>query len=139
MFDLAAFKAQYRALATAQGIDAADGPTSYQAANVRADRAKAAARAAATDWWADCDLWRDFGPAHSDVEHDTFRRLFWAAWSKQHALDRPLSHREAILRPLRDVHHARGERLAWLAVGKGLTVAVVVRENDLTTGETGVD
>lgn len=81
----------------------------------------------ALPWWADPELWWDDSDDQRPLEREVFRRLFWAAWRMVHGPERgPLSHREAILRPLREIHAARGQRLEWINVGKGQVVGVLV-------------
>ena len=97
------------------------------AATVAGNTSDSAARARALPWWAKPELWWDDSDFQRPLEREVFRRLFWAAWRMVHGPERgPLSHREAILRPLREIHAARGQRLEWVNVGKGQVVSVLV-------------
>jgi hypothetical protein len=86
-FDAAAYQDGFRAACARRGIDPVSGSSVYQAANIRAEQQKAAARQALCAavqrdggaWWQTPELWLDETPCRSTVEEGAFARLFRAA------------------------------------------------------------
>lgn len=119
MNDLEALKAQWRA----------EGLTSFQVANRAADWQKAETNRRALGWWQNHELWLESGYSRSEVEEVALWRVYSAAVRfglVRLARAATIMQSRPPLRPLRDVHAARGETLRFVELGGGLVRGVVV-------------
>lgn len=92
------------------------------------------------DWWADTDLWLDPGHSPSEVEHDTYFRLFRQSWSIEVNRLKVLERRPVkVVKPWKPLFELHVEQLLALIVVVSAGGAIrIFAANDLTESEVAV-
>lgn len=115
----------FRAACLAAGVDPAAGSSVYQAANAKAELQKRRCPDSVLRWW-EVD-WSDPGECHSDVERDTFYRLFVASWRIHMRIESSReTQRHHAIKPPRVQSRRQGEVRVFVRARVPMAVAMAV-------------